>query len=78
MLALKSVDHMEEIMWRAGLRSAQFDIETATVCSHHLHVFEKYSTKYVTCDNTFGSHKRKVEETHIPLLHSQTKLEHYS
>ena len=25
--ALKSVDHMEEILWRAGLRNAQFDKE---------------------------------------------------
>ena len=47
LLALKSVDHMEEILWRVGLRSAQFDKETATICSHHLHVFEKYCTKYV-------------------------------
>ena len=62
LLALKSVDHMEEILWKAGLRSAQFDEETATICSHHLHVFEKYSTKCVTSNNTFGPHKKKLKE----------------
>ena len=63
----------------SDLRRAQFDKETAMICFHHLRVFEKYySTKYVTCNNTFGSHKKKVKGTHIPLLHSQTKLVHYS
>ena len=58
LVVLKSVDHMEEILWRAGLRSAQFDKETATICSYPSGVFEKYYfTKYVTCSNTFGSHK---------------------
>ena len=71
LLALKSVDHMEEILWRAGLRSAQFDKETATICSHHLHVFEKYSTKYVTCSNTFGSQKKKLKKpTSLYFIHN--------
>ena len=78
LLALKSVDHMEEILWKAGLRSAQFDEETATICTHHLHVFKKYySIKYVTCNNTFGSHKKKLKEP-TSLYFIQTKLVHYS
>ena len=75
LFGFKSLEHAEEILWRANLRNSNID-DTATICSHHLHVFDKYySAKYATCCNSFGSHKKKVKGTHTITLAMAKKLE---
>ena len=62
LIGFTSLVHAEKILWRANLQNANID-DTATICSHHLHIFDKYySAKYATCCNSFGSHKRKSRE----------------